>query len=183
MNQPTNPPSSSSLPHRLRLTSVQSYAVAIRQAVNAYPAAMRFDPRPRALATYSARFRDAMISLHRYQWPGVLDDALMQKFNTVYESLIISERPDGYCYSGTKETLAQLTPFQPGDPATSTQLVVFNPSPAVVQALAVLCSQRVLPQTLLPVKLVGAIDPLVRETCEAAYDIAFEDKTDHILLV
>jgi hypothetical protein len=183
MNQPQNPPPSSSLPHRLRKDTVEGYAKALAQIVDAYPSVVRFDPRPRALATFAARLRDARISLQKYQWELSCAEVNMSKFNLIHDEIVVQEGADGFCYVGSKELLAQRLTTPQGQLASRTNLVVNLPSDKTVQALAHLCAQRVFPQSLLPVQLIGPVSAEVIETCEAAYDVSFETREDGVYLV
>jgi hypothetical protein len=176
------------LPHRHRLDSVKSYEVVIAEAVRRYPNLVMFDPAPRTLSTFSARLRDAMFSLYKYQWTGIAVD--MEKFNKVYEDLVVSERvvesggtKKGMCVVGSKDLIK--TPIftsayelpKPG------QLVVTLVNDSVVRALCVLCENKILPENMLPVKLLGEISPEVIAQLEVLHAVAFEKTDDGYLLL
>ncbi len=175
-----NPPSSTELPHRFRFTSVQQYEDVIHQAVEKYPQVCQFDPRPRALATFAARLRDAMLSLKKYQWPGLKID--LEKFNSIHDDLQVSER-EGTCFVGSRAIL-KLPQFKAStEPPKLGQLIVHGASDSVLRSLCVLCQHRILPEQQLPIRIIGAHDPAVIIQLELLYDVAFEKTTEGYNLV
>lgn len=169
-----------SLPHRFRETSVSKFERQIAQAVAKWPTAVQFDPRPLAPTTWVARFRDACISLHKHQWTltSLID---MEKFNQVYgedQDLVVSERVEGV-FVGSTASLKPSTPLAAGrDADKPNKLIVHEPTNNEVLALAQLCAGRRLPNILLPVRLIGAIDPVLISRIEDSFDVSFSQQPD-----
>jgi len=167
------------LPHRFRLSQVMRFVRPISQAVEAYPQVVKFDPTPLASTTYAARLRDAMASLKTHQW--VIHHVDLEAFNKVYEDLIVTEKVLSgrtWVCVGSKEALRQ--PLQGGVEQTvrKAQLTVTNPSNETVLSLAHLCHVRAFPDFLLPVRLIGDVDPEQTSRLEDKYDIAFTRQAD-----
>jgi hypothetical protein len=178
--QPQNPPPSSSLPHRFRRSSVERFAKHIAAVVEAFPTAVRLDPRPLALATYCARFRDALISLHKYQWPGF--DINMDKFNLIREQITVSERTNGFAYVGAKDMLAFLDQ-QEATLVADTHLVLDHPGESDIEAVCVLLAHRLLPAQLLPIEVCGGVTDVQIMSLEGRFDVAFEQRGESFFIV
>lgn len=77
------------LPHRFTEKSFRRYEGVIKRAVESYPQTITIDPFPLSGTTYSARLRDAKVSLKQNRWPSTVN---MERFLAVYEDLQVSDR-------------------------------------------------------------------------------------------
>lgn len=83
-----NVPPPSQLPSRLKESSFKNYENHIALAVHDFPAVVVFESIQGSVATFVARFRDAMSSLHTYNWATITID--MDKFRACYLDLAVS---------------------------------------------------------------------------------------------
>jgi len=100
----------SSLPHRLRETSFRKYETVLAETVKRWPAPITVSPKEIDLSptTYSARFRDAILSLQQYQWADTVVD--MARFCQIADDIVVSHQGD-LVIIGSAETVKPNTHF------------------------------------------------------------------------
>jgi hypothetical protein len=93
---------SNDIPHRFRETSFRDYEPFIASIVQAYPNAVKAIPKlfNKAQVTFSCRLRDAIKSYKDNHWSSYIDRV---RFDSIVDSIVVSERNDGSVLSGSKE--------------------------------------------------------------------------------
>lgn len=76
------------LPSRLTEKAFRRYEDVIHQAVDSYPICVAFEPTG-SISTFTARLRDAILSLYRYEWSTKIDTV---KFRNIYNDLVVSHQ-------------------------------------------------------------------------------------------
>lgn len=165
------------LPHRYRETQFRRYELYIHHAVEAYPQAIKCDPKLFNVAneTFRARLGDAIKSLYDNQWKTTIDVA---KFRAVYASLQVSMRVDGTILVGTREAIQQWSkqdtiPTIEAAPTNNLTKPIIVTS-ATSEFLMQLSHNRLLSPRL---KVIGLTSADV-EFYQQKYDIALDENTD-----
>jgi hypothetical protein len=88
------------LPYRLSEKAFREYEDAIAQIVAAFPIAVKVEHRSKAPTTYSARLRDAIKSLDKYNW--VTGKVNMLIFKSIRKGIVVRHTAKGV-YAGSSE--------------------------------------------------------------------------------
>ncbi len=131
MNQPpsvawslTTTMETKNLPHRLRESSFRSYEIVIAKIVKYFPAQVVLTEVCKTTGlsplTFSARLRDAKLSLLKFKWPTTIID--MKKFNEFHDQMVIAHTSDDNILAGSREAI-KLSCSEP---------FTIDPSPATV---------------------------------------------------
>lgn len=175
----------SPIPHRFREASYRRYEIIINQAVEAFPNCVTFKPSDFQLAsvTFACRCRDAMKSLKENQWNTFID---LAKFNTHFDTIVLSERTDGTIIIGSKESIAKtaanalIPAFHIEAPTTLSSDIILLKSKDCKDLIMLLSHRRMLS----PHILLAGLTPTEVTDYQNMYDIAIEeqDNQTHILI-
>lgn len=167
------------LPYRFRESSFRDFEPFINNIVEAYPNAVKADPSlfKKAQVTFACRLRDAIKSYKDNHWISYIN---RDKFETIVDSIVVSERSDGSILSGSKDGIERFA-SSGGHQALNHEVALPEGSDFVAdltkpskQLLAELSQARKLSPRL---TIIGLSDSDVEEL-ERSYDIGINKNED-----
>ncbi|SRR6266436_453656 len=164
------------LPYRFREVAFRRYEPILKLVLERFPAPFSLKPEG-SIETFTCRFRDAMKSLLKYQWPTNLP---MAKFVQCVDAIVVSIQGD-LVVIGNSETIKPTTILgQPWTPAstepTALPLGVTTPLWNVIEAICLLHDHRLLKTSSFLHKCEFSLTAL--KQLENQYDVFIEQIAD-----
>lgn len=169
------------IPSRFRETQFQQVAEHLAAALNAFPMAVRIDPRPLSVDTFARKLREGIVAKKNYGWKfPVVDELLWAKHA---DDLVVSIEPTGTILFGSSTSVKTKNAIGgkslPQASASSGAIELTNCESAELEQLCLLLHNRRFRPT--PVFLIRGLSEERRDSLESRYDIAIiplEGETD-----